>query len=101
LGGKRAELLAHLQNTTRQYHLPESGKRLADKANRAEVAAHFPDPSGRKTLEVDVSLLDHYDQLLGEVELDSTRSAKVPEVQTFVRLPSVPGSGQILAWVIW
>src|SRR5882762_8203231 len=97
---KRAELLAHIQNTNSQYNLPEIGKRLAYKANREDVAEHFPDPSVRKTIEVDVSLIDHYDKLLGEVELYITRSAKAHDVQTFTRLQSVPGIGQILALVI-
>jgi transposase len=100
LARKRAELLAHLHNTHRQYHLPEIGKRLANKANREDVAAHFPDPSGRKAIEVAVSLIEHYDQLLGEVERSLTRSAKTDEVQTFARLHSVPGIGRILALVI-
>src|SRR6185436_14733699 len=51
-------------------------------------------------IEVDVSLIDQYDQLLGEVELYLTRSAKAHDVQTFTRLQSVPGIGQILALVI-
>ena len=97
---KRAELLAHIQNTNSQYNLPEIGKKLAYKANREGVEEHFPDPSVRKTIEVDVSLIDHYDQLLGEVELSITRTAKAHEVQTFSRLQSVPGSGQILALVL-
>ena len=100
LARKRAELLAHIHNTNSQYNLPEIGKRLANKANREDVADHFPDPSVRKTIEVDVSLIDHYDQLLGEVELYLTRSAKADDVQTFARLQSVPGIGQILALVI-
>jgi transposase len=100
LARKRAELLAHIHNTTSQYNLPEIGKRLANKANREDVADHFPDPSVRKAIEVDVSLIEHYDQLLGEVELYLTRSAKTDEVQTFARLQSVPGIGQILALVI-
>jgi transposase len=100
LARKRAELLAHIHNTNSQYNLPEIGKRLANKSNREDVAAHFPDPSVRKTIEVDVALIDHYDQLLGEVELYRTRSAKAHDVQTFARLQSVPGIGQILALVI-
>ena len=100
LARKRAELLAHIHNTNSQYNLPEIGKRLANKANREDVAEHFPDPSVRKTIEVDVSLIAHYDQLLGEVELYLTRSAKTDDVQTFARLQSVPGIGQILALVI-
>src|SRR5215813_11646278 len=41
---KRAELLAHIHNTNSQYNLPEIGKRLANPANREDVAEHFPDP---------------------------------------------------------
>ena len=80
---KRAELLAHIQNTNSQYNLPEIGKKLAYKANREGVEEHFPDPSVRKTIEVEVSLIDHYDHLLGEGELDITRTAKAHAVQTF------------------
>jgi transposase len=97
---KRAELLAHIQNTNSQYNLPEIGKKLAYKANREGVEEHFPDPSVRKSIEVDVSLIDHYDQLLGEVELYITRTAKAHDVQTFARLQSVPGIGEILALVL-
>jgi transposase len=64
------------------------------------VAEYFPAPSVRKTIEVDISLIDHYDKLLGEVELSMTRSAKAHDVQTFARLQSGPGIGQILALVI-
>src|SRR5215203_2806721 len=60
---KRAELLAHIHNTNSQYNLPEIGKRLAYKANREGDEEHIPDPSVRKTIEVDVSLIDHYDKL--------------------------------------
>ena len=100
LARKRAALFAHIHNTKSQYNLPEIGKRLANQSNREDVAEHFPDPSVRKAIEVDVSLIDHYDQLLGEVELYRTRSAKTDDVQTFARLQSVPGIGQILALVI-
>jgi transposase len=100
LARKRAELLAHIHNTNRQYNLPEIGKRLANKSNREAVAEHFPAPSVRKTLEVEVSLIDHYDQLLGAVERSLTRSAKAHDGQTFARLQSVPGIGESLALVI-
>jgi transposase len=80
--------------------LPEIGKKLASKANREGGEDHFSDPSVRKTIAVEVSLLAHYDKLLGEVELYITRSAKAHDALTFVRLHSVPGIGQILALVI-
>jgi transposase len=97
---KRAELLAHIQNTNSQYNLPEFGKKLAYKGNREGVEEHFPEPSVRKTIEIDLTLIDHYDKLLSEVELYITRTAKGHDVQTFSRLQSVPGIGQILALVI-
>jgi transposase len=81
-------------------YLPEIGKKLAYKANREGGEEHFPDPSVRKTIAVDVSLIDHYDQLLGAVDLYITRTAKTHDVQTCARLQSVPGIGQILALVL-
>src|SRR6201993_4934677 len=97
---KRAELLAHIQNTNSQYHLPDFGKKLAYKANRQGVEEPFPDPSVGKPIAMDVALIDHSDKLLGEVELYITRTAKGPDAQSFARLQSVPGIGQILALVI-
>jgi transposase len=97
---ERAELLAHRQNTTGQYTPPELGKEVASKANRGGVAEHCPEPSVRKTIELDLTLIDHYDKLWGEGGRSSTRTAAGPDVQPFARVPSVPGSGKILALVI-
>jgi transposase len=89
-----------MHNTPSQDTLPEIGKKLASKAKRQGVEEHFPDPSVRKTLEGEVSLLAHYDPLLGEVALSLTRSARAHEGQTFSRRQSVPGIGQMLALVM-
>lgn len=97
---QRAELLAHMQNPTSQYTLPEIGKELAYKANREGVDEHCPDPSVRKTMAGDVALIEHYDQLLGELALYLTRTAKGHDGQLFSRLQSVPGIGPILALVL-
>jgi len=97
---KRSELLAHIQNTNSQYNLPEIGKKIAYKANREGVAERFDEPSVRKSMEMDLSLIDHYDKLLTEVELYITQTAKVHDVNAFHRLRSVPGIGKILALVV-
>ena len=86
-----------MHTTNTQYNLPEIGKQVAYKAKRDGVEEHSPDPRVRKTLAVEVSRIDPYDQVLGEVALSLTRSAKAHAVQPFARLPSVPGSGQMLA----
>lgn len=65
---KRAELLAHVQNTNSQYNLPEIGKKIAYKANREGVAERFPDPAVQKSVEVDLALIDYYDRLLNDIE---------------------------------
>jgi transposase len=97
---KRADLLAHIPNTNRQYNLPEFGKKLAYKGNREGVAEHFPDPSVRKSMEVDLALIDSYDQILNDLELSIVRTAKQHDSNAFYRLRSVPGIGKILALVI-
>jgi transposase len=56
---KRAELLAHVQHTNRQYNLPEIGKKIAYQANREGVAERFDDAAVQKTIEVDLALITY------------------------------------------
>jgi Transposase IS116/IS110/IS902 family len=100
LGRKRAELLAHLHNPTSPSKLPEIGKKRADKAHREGVEDPFPAPRVRTPLEGAIALIAPYAKWLGEVELSIPRSATAPEVQTFARLQSLPGVGQIVALVL-
>jgi len=67
---KRAELLAHIQHTNSQDNLPEMGKKIASKANRAGVAARFPEPAVQKSVEMDLALIEFYAQLLRDVGRD-------------------------------
>ena len=97
---KRSELLAHIQNTNSQYNLPELEKKIALKANREGVADHFPDPSVRKSIEVDLELLDFYDRLLGDLERYIEKSAKGHNVHSWYLLRSIPGVGRILSLVL-
>jgi transposase len=92
----RAELLAHIQQTTSQDNLPEIGKQLASKATRDGVAARFPDPAVHKSVAVDLALIDHDDQLLRDVELTIVQTAKHHHAQALSRLQSVPGIGTIV-----
>ena len=94
---KRAELLAHIQNTNSQYNLPEFGKKIAYKANRTGITEHFSDASVQKSMGVNLALIDFYDQLLTDLELYITRLAKVHDSNSFYLLRSVPGIGKILS----
>ena len=100
---KRGQLLAHIQNTNSQYNLPEFGKKIAYKGNRSDLPARFAvveDPSVRKTIEVDLALIDHYDRLVRDLELHILRSAKEHDPQSYFLLKTVPGIGEILGLVI-
>jgi transposase len=97
---KRAELLAHIQNTNSQYNLPEIGKKLAYKANRDGVAERFPDPAVQKSMEVDLALLGSYEPLLRDLELHIVKAAKQHDPNTLYLLQTVPGIGKILSLVL-
>jgi transposase len=97
---KRAELLAHIQNTNYQYNLPDIEKNIARKANRVGVAERFPDESVRKSIELDLKLLDYYDQLLPRLEHEISLIAKIHDPDSYFRIRSFPGIGRILGLVI-
>jgi transposase len=97
---KRAELLAHIQNTNSQYNLPEIGKKLAYQANRDGVAERFPDPAVHKSMEVDLALLGYYDPLLRDLALHIVKAAKQHDAHTLYLLQTVPGIGKILSLVL-
>jgi len=97
---QRAELLSHILNTNSQCNLPDFGGRINYKTNRQGIAERFADASVRKSIETDLTLLDHYDKLITELELYIVRTAKVHNSDTFHRLRSIPGVGKILAMTI-
>src|SRR5262249_51032409 len=85
---KPAQAIAHTQNINSQYNHPPFGKKLGYAANREEldIADRFSDPSVHKTVEIDLALIDCYDEQLGDVELYLTRTAKVDDPQAYYRL---------------
>jgi transposase len=97
---KRAELLTHIQNTNSQYNLPEMGKKIAYKANRHGVAERFADPAVQKSIEVDLALLGHYDELLRDIELSVLKAAKQHDANALYLLRTVPGIGELLSLVL-
>ena len=97
---QRAELLPPVQHTNSQYNLPESGKKIADKAKRAGVAERFPDPAVHKRIAVDLALLGHYAPLLRNMALSILNTAKPHHTHTLSLLRTVPGIGEILSLVL-
>lgn len=97
---QQSELFAHLQNTNTQYNLPAFEKCLRSAANRKGIEEGFTDPSVRKSVEADLSLLDSYYRILLDIEAQIQRQAKEHDPVAFHLLRTIPGVGPILALVI-
>jgi transposase len=97
---KRAELLTHVQQTTRQYNLPEMGKKIAYKGNRDGIAERLPDPAVQKSIAVDLALIGYDDELLRDLELSIVQTAKQHDANTLYLLQTVPGIGKIRSLVL-
>ncbi|UCE05709.1 MAG: IS110 family transposase [bacterium] len=96
---RRAELLAHIQNTKHQYNLPDFQKKIAYKKNRVGIEGCFQDPSVKKNIHVDLTLLDKYDNVLNELELFILNNAKEHKSNNLYLLRTIPGVGKILSLV--
>lgn len=97
---KRAELLAHIQNTATQYNLPEIGVNLSFERNREGVADLFPDPQVRKIVQIDLAMIDAYDDILDALEADIEKTARRHDWHALMLLRSIHGVGKILALVM-
>jgi transposase len=97
---ERGFLLAHVQNTHHQCNLATPGAKLQWRRNRTGVAEHFTDASVRKTVEVDISVIDHLDTTIRELELYLTNTTKEHDANSFFLLNSIPGVGKVLAMTI-
>ena len=97
---KRSELLANIQNTRNQYNLPSFEKTISRKNNRVNVIEHFNDPAVQKSMELNLSLIDHYDSILRKTENYILHHVKAHNANAFYLLRTIPGVGEILALVM-
>ncbi len=95
-----SELVAHIQNTNTQYNLPVFRKKLSRKDNHDGVAERIKDPEVRKSIEVDLEMIESLDQILKKLEWHIEKTASQHDYHTLYLLRSIPGVGQILALVI-
>jgi transposase len=97
---QRAALLTHIQQTNAQYNLPPIGKTLKYKGNREGVAERFEAGSVRKTVAIDLALIDAYAVRIHDIERHILASAKAHDATTLHLLRTIPGIGKILSLVI-
>jgi len=97
---KRAEFLCHIHNTNTQYNYDKLVKNLRYKSNRKLVDGRFADPSVQKNVDLDIQLINFYDEQLSGVEWYIKKHAKINNYQSYMLLISVHGIGKIISLVI-
>jgi transposase len=96
---QRAEWLAHVQQTTSPYNLPEIGRNIADNANRDGVAERVAELAVPKPLEVDLALLTSDDERLQDLARSLLKTAQPHEAHPLYLVHTVPGIGKSLRLV--
>lgn len=96
----RSEVLAHIKLTHYQYNAEFFQKNINKKGNREGIDSLFSDPTIRKNIEVDLSVADHLQEEIVQLENYIIRKTKAFDPRTFYRLQTVPGIGSVLALTI-
>jgi transposase len=97
---KRSELIAHIQNTASQYNLPPFEGRIRKKHERVGVLEHFPDIQVRNSVALDLSVIEHYDELLPKLERHIRACAKGHDGKGLALLRSIHGADLIIPLII-
>ena len=97
---RRAERLAHVQNTNSPCNRPEIGQKIAYKANRDGVAERFVEPAVQKRIAVALAPITSYDPLLGAIARSSVQTAKHHDANPLSLVHTVPGIGKRLGPVL-
>ena len=94
---RRSATITHVQMVNHQQNLPAFPKSISYKSNRVGVAERFEGNSVRRMMQLDVDLIDFYDEQIKKLDLYLEQHAKVDDADAFYRLMSIPGVGRILA----
>ncbi|MCI0732907.1 MAG: IS110 family transposase, partial [Methylococcaceae bacterium] len=76
--------------TNSQYNLPEIQKNLRHAFNRQGIAERFADPSVSKSIDLDLNLIDFYDQELGKIEWTIQKQAQTCDLPSLILFRTVP-----------
>lgn len=96
---RRSELLAHVQLVNQQYNLDPFEKMLQYACNR-DILDRFEQVGARQSVEADLQLIGHYDQLLKQLESNLQRQAKLHDPQACFLLQTIPGVGKLLSLML-
>ena len=94
---KRSELFTHVRTTFHQLNLPAPAAAFHHPRNRVGVAESIPDPVVRASVEADLTLAAHLDEVIRSLEGTISDQAKVEGPDTLELLQTIPGVGRILS----
>ena len=94
---RRSATITHVQMVNHQQNLPAFEKSISYKANRIGIADRYTEGSLRTMVQLDVNLIDFYDEQIKRLDLYLEQNARLDDPDTFFRLQSIPGIGRILA----
>lgn len=97
---KRAELLAHIQNTNSQYNLDETFGCIAVPSKRGDIVGSFDHPAVQKSMEADLEVISVYDITLNDLEKTILKLANQHDPVAYALLDSIYGIGRIIALTI-
>jgi transposase len=83
--------------THHQYNLPSPGRRISYRSNRDGLEVGFEDQSVRESMGADVTLANHYEAVINQLELAVLRQARGHDANSLELLRSIPGVGKVLA----
>jgi transposase len=92
---KRAELLAHIQNTNSQYNLDETFGCIAVPGKRGDIVGSFGNPAVQKSMEADLKVITVYDATLHDLEKTILKLAQYHDPVSYALLDSIYGIGKI------
>mgnify|MGYP001156896811 CR=1 FL=1 len=95
-----ADLKAHVVNTTSQYNLPPNKVNLKNLCAREQLKHTFDEPSAQKSIDLDMAILDCYQQELSKIEWYIEQQTKQFKSAEVCLLRSIPGVGKILSLTI-
>jgi transposase len=97
---RRAELQTHIRNTAMQHNLKLPSGSLRSLCNQEGIAEAFEDDAAAISIHADLHQINSLSRQIKLIERSLLKMARVENPQTFYRLKSTPGIGDVLALVI-
>ena len=96
----RADLLAHVANTNSQANLSAMALGGRRRAAAPQVFERLQDPMTRRSVELDLAIIQFMDNQIADIERELLVKAKEHQPRTLDILQTVPGIGPILAMTL-